>query len=219
MKKKGVVKDESMKGLFYIVKGHYKKVLPTVVIRGETKHIGGYDPYSDNTQEWYRVLDCVTYHCIYSGASLDRALETIKNTVKHFKNSRRKYFKMVCDVTSEDYYETHYLGRPSLTEQQRRKKAEGRCPRVSPVMKEFEEKIRVEYSEFFSRQVEDVEEEALEELRNDTPLKRSQKRFRKIGKGTPVNTPQETPATPEKSSGEGGMKLKRRKALINKCGK
>ena len=101
-----ITPEESMRGLFYIVKGQYSKTEPVVYIEGEAKHIGGYDPESPNTAEWYRVQDNVVHHCFCCGSDLDKCVEAITKMIKHHK-TRKSYFRYVCRLTRPDSYETH----------------------------------------------------------------------------------------------------------------
>ena len=51
---------DSMRGLFFIVKGQYQKgVEPSFInsVTGDVSHVGGYNPYSDDTTNWYMCLD------------------------------------------------------------------------------------------------------------------------------------------------------------------
>lgn len=202
-----ISKEESLKGLFYIVKGQYRRTSPSVVIDGETKHIGGYDPDNEDTSEWYRVLDCVTYHCICAGSSFDKCLEAIRRMIVHHK-TRKSYFRYVCKVTSEDYYEVHYLGHRPLNHEQRTKKAEGRCPRTSPAQKKLEEAVFNAYGDYYRDVIEEVEDEAYEDIKNDKPMMKSKKRFKKLKtpetvekEETPVETPKKTPLKTKKKTG------------------
>lgn len=146
-----------MKDLFFIVKGKYApKVMPSFTnkVTGEEQFIGGYDPENENTEEWYMLLDRKTYFCIACGSSLENVLKAVYRTIVHFKTARN-YFKHVCKVTSEDYYEVNYLHKPPLTQEQRTKKAEGRCPRVSPAMKEIYAQIDISYGWFFEDMIDE----------------------------------------------------------------
>lgn len=146
-----------MKDLFFIVKGKYApKTMPSFTnkVTGEEQFIGGYDPENENTEEWYMLLDRKTYFCIACGGSLENVLKAVYRTIVHFKTARN-YFKHVCKVTSEDYYEVNYLHKPPLTQEQRTKKAEGRCPRVSPAMKEIYAQIDLAYGWFFEDMIDE----------------------------------------------------------------
>jgi hypothetical protein len=197
--------EESLKGLFYIVKGQYAKLSPVIYIEGEEKCVGGYDPDNENTSEWYRVIDNVTFHCICCGSDFDKCLVAIKNAILKFK-TRKNYFRHVCEVTSEDYYEVHYLGHKPLTHDQRTKKAEGRCPRTSPAQKRLEQAVLDTYGDYYRDVIEEVEDEAYEEIKNDKPLMKSKKRFKRLTKPvveetpeTPVETPKKTKLTRKKT--------------------
>lgn len=164
---------EDMRGLFFIVKGQYQKDNSE-----DGVCISGYDPYAPNTTEWYMLMDNVTYYCIACGSDLKKVLGGVKRAITKHK-TRERYFKFVCEVTSEDYYETHYLGHAPLTPEQRANKMEGRCPRVSPAMKTLYGKIYDHYGDFFSDLIEAEEYTAYEALKGQTPFKKSKKLVKK----------------------------------------
>lgn len=176
---------EDMRGLFFIVKGQYQKDNSE-----DGVCISGYDPYAPNTTEWYMLMDNVTYYCIACGSDLKKVLGGVKKAITTHK-TRERYFKFVCDVTSEDYYETHYLGHALLTPEQRSSKMEGRCPRVSPAMKTLYGKIYDHYGDFFSDLIEAEEDKAYESLKGQTPFKKAKKLVRRTA-------PLETPVVEEK---------------------
>ena len=167
-----------MRGLFFVMKGRYaKNVAPAFVNKesNETQHIGGYDPYEPRTEEWYMVLDTRTFNCVACGSDFRKVVKGVYNTIIRHKGEAKDYFKHLSKVTSDDYYEVHYLGRKPLTREQRVKKAEGRCPRVSPIMRCLYERVYEEYGEFFSEEVEQMEDLAYKELENRTPSKKVKK--------------------------------------------
>lgn len=167
-----------MRGLFFVVKGQYRKgVEPSFhnVARGDLSYIGGYDPTSPHTEEWYMVLDTKTYYCIACGGDLNKVLRGVYNTIKKSKGVAKNYFKKVSQVTSDDYYEVTYLGRRPLTPEERTKKAVGRCPRVSPATRYVYEKVYEVYGEHFRDLVEEMEDLAYKDIKEDTPLNKSRK--------------------------------------------
>lgn len=181
---KPLIKDtESLKGLFYIVKGSYSKKEPKVTIDNDTKYIGGFNPEDDTNDEWYMVKDNITYYCICSSHSLDKCLEAVRRNLKEYK-TRKEYFRQLSKISSEDYYEVHYLGRPPLTPEQRAKKVVGRCPRVSPIQKKLEEAIFNEYGHYYRDLIEEVEEQVYEDL-NQTPYEKFKKRSLLLPKKRP----------------------------------
>ena len=192
--------SSDMKGLFYIVKGRYlDKVCPCVECSdGVSRYIGGYDPSVETHYniEWYRVLDNTVFHCIYAGSSYEKALEAIKHCIEKYK-TRKNYFKHVCSITTEDYYEVHYLGHTPLTKEQRDKKSEGRCPRRSPSSKALEVEVLKNYGNYYLDDVTRMEDLAYESLKDKTPIKKTKKVLGKT-KITPLKTPQHL----EKSSVE-----------------
>lgn len=178
---------EDMRGLFFIVKGQYQKDNSE-----DGVCISGYDPYAPTTNEWYMLMDNVTFHCFACGSDLKKVLGGVKRFITKYK-TRERYFKHVCEVTSEDYYEVTYLGHRPLTPEQRASKMEGRCPRVSPAMKDLYRKIYDNYGDFFSDLIEKQEDEAYEALKGQTPFKKSKKLVKKT-------TPLETPVVEEKKT-------------------
>ena len=200
-----------MKGLFYIVKGHYlDKVCPCVECSdGVSRYIGGYDPSVEThySTEWYRVLDNTVFHCIYAGSSYEKALLAIQHAIEKYK-TRRNYFKYVCEVTTEDYYEVHYLGHTPLTKEQRDKKSEGRCPRRSPSSKALEVEVLKNYGNYYLDDVTRMEDLAYESLKDKTPIKKTKKVLGKT-KITPLKTPQHEEISSVASGKEKQTKLKK----------
>lgn len=167
-----------MRGLFFIVKGQYAKgVEPSFNNRvtNEKGYLGGYDPYSADTREWYMLLDCKTFHCVACGSDLKRVLRGVYTTILKHKGVAKKYFKHVSSITSDDYYEVHYLGKSPLTPESRAKKAEGRCPRVSPAMRELYKHLYDTYGDFFRDEVEEMEDLAYSELAEERPINKTRK--------------------------------------------
>lgn len=195
--------SDDMRGLFFIVKGQYKKgVAPSFVnsVTGDVQHIGGYNPYDDTTSEWFMLMDSKTFHCIACGSDLDKVLRSVYTAIVKHKGDAKRYFKYVSSITSDDYYETHYLGKSPLTHDQRVKKAEGRCPRVSPTMRCLYEHIYAEYGDFFSEEIEKMEDLAYKELSGRKPINKTKKIMAKTKKvTTKVETKTPTPKveTPE----------------------
>lgn len=175
--------EEDMRGLFFIVKGNYVRNLGDSFLNevsGDVSHIGGYDPESENTKEWYMCLDKVTFQCITCGSDIEKVLRGVKDYIIKFRGKSKDYFKYICDVTSEDYYETHFLGYQPLSPEKRTKKAEGRCPRTSPIMRCLYNAVFEVYGHYYRDKIEVVEEEAYKvlETRNN-PLKRCKLRMSK----------------------------------------
>ena len=170
------MKDD-MRGLFFIAKGQYRKAEPSFTnkVSGSVSYLGGYDPRDKNTTEWYMLMDNKTFHCIACGSSLDSMLKAVRNTIVKSKGVAKRYFKYVSSVTSDDYYETHYLGHKPLSLDQLSKKAEGRCPRVSPVMRCLYEAVYEEYGDYYSDEIEEMEDLAYEDLREEKPIHKTRK--------------------------------------------
>lgn len=87
-------KDESMRGLFFIIKGQHKPDK-----RGG--NTSGYDPYNTETPEWYMLLDNRTFTCISCGSDLDSVLRGVCKSIKRHKGSVNKYLKQVSESCSK----------------------------------------------------------------------------------------------------------------------
>ena len=187
--------SDDMRGLFFVVKGQYAKgVAPSFVnkVSGDVTFIGGYDPFSEDTSNWYMLMDCKTFHCVSCGSDLNQVLKAVHTAIKKYKGSARNYFKHVSEVTSDDYYEVTYLGRSPLTHDQRVAKAEGRCPRVSPVMRCLYEKVYAEYGDYYEDEVQEMEDLAYSELVEERPINKTRKLVSKNKpKGLVKTTPKE----------------------------
>lgn len=211
---------DTMKGLFFIVKGQYKKgAKPSFLnkVTNETSYIGGYDPSDDTTSEWYMLMDSKTFHCITCGSDFNKVLKGVYNVILKHKGSAKRYFKHVSSITSDDYYETHYLGKTPLTPEKRAKKAEGRCPRVSPTMRELYEHIYEEFGDYFSDEIKEMEDLAYKDMKEDTPIHKSRKLMSKmrpkdvVKKETPVETPKKKKVVKEETP----LTLKKVKPVVN----
>ena len=170
--------SDDMRGLFFVVKGQYRKHSGDKFVNsvnGDTYYIGGYDPFSDGTEEWYMLMDKKTYHCVWCGRDLNKVLKGVYTLIKKHKGEAKRYFKSVSDTTSEDYYEVHYLGHRPLSDGDRAKKAIGRCPRVSPVMKCLWEKVYEEFGDYYDEEVREMEDLAYTELKEENPVNKSRK--------------------------------------------
>lgn len=186
---------DSLKGLFYIIKGQYRKTGASFLntATDSVSYIGGYDPESDETSDWYMVRDYETHHCIACGRDLEKMLECIRVVIKRYKGSAKKYFKYVSDTTSDDLYEVRYLGHSPLTHDQRNKKCVGRCPRVSPADRCLYDCVYQEYGMYFRDLIEEVEDQAYEELREERPLNKTKKRLARGGKHLKMTLESKTP--------------------------
>ena len=180
---------EDMRGLFYIVKGQYRKDKDP-----DGVSVSGYDPTSPGTPEWYQLKDRICFHTLACGSDLNKVVHGVYTQIKKWKTAER-YFKHVCSVTSDDYYQLHYKGQKPLTPEQRSKRAEGRCPRVSPPMKVLEGKIYECFGDYYSDLVEEMEDLAYTELKGQTPFKKSTKLVKKTK--SLVAPEMETPTPPK----------------------
>lgn len=89
---------KDMRGLFFVMKGQYRKgVLPSFTNphTGDTNYIGGYDPESESTEEWYGLYDSVTFNCVACGGDLNKVVHGVYNQIVHFKGDKSKYLRKV----------------------------------------------------------------------------------------------------------------------------
>ena len=183
--------SEDLRGVFFIVKGQYKKgVEPSFLnkVTNETSWLGGYDPRNENTSEWYMCLDNITFKCVACGGDLEKVVKGVHTQIVKYKDLKH-YLRHISKTTSDDTYEVRYLGRTPLTHDQRVKKAEGRCPRTSPAMRCLYEAIYSEYGDYYSDLVETQEDLAYEEIKNNTPFKKVRKLVKKTSVTQKVITP------------------------------
>ena len=136
----------TMKGLFFIIKGSYKRgVEPTFLNPAtETPHsIGCYNPEDPNTEEWYMLVDCETFTCACASMKLERVLEGLKNTIEKYKGSRESYLRIIREIR-----------------------------RVPPSVEVLYRTVYEHYGDYFSDLVADIEEQALENVRKNKPVRR-----------------------------------------------
>lgn len=189
------ITNDTMRGLFFIIKGRYHRNLPPAYVNkvtGDTGYLGGYDPYSEDTEEWYQVLDRKCYHSIYCGNDYEKAVASVRRMIVRYKGVAKNYFREVSKLTSDDYYEVHYLGHKELTHEQRTKKCEGRCPRTSPIMMDLYRNIDSMWGDVYAEQVVEQEDLAYNDLVEERPVNRSRKIVQKAKKSlglTSVETP------------------------------
>lgn len=146
--------SENMRGLFFIVKGQYTKGAEPSFnndITGGVSYIGGFDPYSEDTAEWYMLLDSKTFNCVSCGRDINKMLKGVYNTIKRYKGSAERYFKSL--------KEANY----------------GKGTHQPPAMRCLYEHIYEEYGDFYSDEVEEMEDLAYSELVEEKPFNKSKK--------------------------------------------
>lgn len=188
---------ESLRGLFYIMKGQYvKNRTPRFWndVSESDNYIGGYDPEGDDTSEWYSVMDKENFQCHGTAPTLKGAVNIIRKIILRYR-------------TKEHLYEV--LERYDMPK--------------SPIHIRLMEEVYNTYGDFFSGLVEDVENTTYEEVRNDTPVMRARnKRKRSLikvemkDKDTPPDTTiEDTPPkgdVPKKRNK--GLKIRKRKVSV-----
>lgn len=176
--------EEDLRGVFFIVKGQYKRNCGQSFVNsatGDVNHVGGYDPRSEETSEWYMVLDNITYNSVYCGGDFNRAVRSIGNTIKRHKTKAR-YLK-------------------SLKERDTRSN-------VSKPMRCLYETIYNTFGDYFSDYIEEQEDLAYGDITFKTPLQRT----KDIKKKTTVRK-LVTPTVTEKKDIEVSKTLKKKVPL------
>lgn len=181
--------NEDMRGLFFIVKGQYRKGAGDSVVNrvtGDTMYLGGYDPEDPETPEWYMCMDRERYIPFCCGSDYNKVLNSVRKTIARYK-TRDKYFRMVRSL--------------SQTTQ-------------SPIMVEHYKRVEEEFGDYFNDDIERMEDLAFGDVRNSDPVLRARKRS-KLKKKTPVvvqDTPKEVQevVTPKKTLRKKGLKVKTR---------
>ena len=143
------MKDD-MRGLFFIVKGQYRKgVAPSYMseVTDSVTHIGGYDPNSVDTTEWYMLRDNKTFNCVSCGSDLNKVLESLDKVIRRHKGSVKRYLKSV----------------------------ERRGATISPATLEQFKHIYDEYGDWFSDEVNEVVESVYEDLKGENVVNKSRK--------------------------------------------
>ena len=176
--------DEDLRGVFFIVKGQYKRNCGQSFINeatGDVNHIGGYDPSSGETSERYMVLDNITYNSVYCGGDFNGAVKSIGNVIKRYKTKAR-YLK-------------------ELKERDTRSN-------VSKPMRCIYEAIYNTYGDFYSDYIEEQEDLAYGDITFKTPLQRT----KDIKKKTTVKR-LVTPNTTEKKDVEVSKTIRKKAPL------
>lgn len=196
LKKKGVHTKDDMRGLFFIVKGQYRKGVEPKVINsatGNETYIGGYNPHSDDTVNWYMLLDRKTFRCCACSNDLNKVVRSVHTIIMKYKGVARGYFKHISQTTSDDYYEIHYLGHKPLTHMEREKKGKNKYPRVSPVMRCLYEEVDKRWGDYYEDLITEMEDLAYEDLKGEKPVNKSRKLVSKHKVEKPVlETPKHT---------------------------
>lgn len=140
--------SEDMRGLFFIMKGQYKKgVEPSYInTNGGVSYIGGYDPYY-TSEEWFMLIDTRTFQCHSSSSSLHKVLKSAYNIIVRNKGNAKRYFKAISDVPYG----------------------------VSKSMRELREHVYEEFGHYFSDEIKEMEDLAYEVVKEEKPLNKARK--------------------------------------------
>ena len=176
--------EEDLRGVFFIVKGQYKRNCGQSFVNsatGDVNYLGGYDPSSEETSEWYMVLDNITFNCVCCGGDFNKAVRSIGNAIKRYKTKAR-YLK-------------------ELEKRDTRSK-------VSKPMRCLYQAIYDTYGDFYDEYIEEQEDLAYGDITFKTPLQRT----KDIKKKTTVRK-LVTPTTTEKKDVEETKTIRRKAPL------
>lgn len=156
--------SDSMRGLFFIMKGQYRKGVEPHYIKedGTPTHIGGYDPNRKDCHEWYMLIDTKTFRCMSASTDYNKVLGAVYRIIKRHKGDLKSYLKAI----------------PSL----------GDTAKSTKVMNE---EVFKHFGDFFREDIEEMEDLAYSELREEKPLNKSKKLLSKVRKNTEMRV--ETP--------------------------
>lgn len=152
---------EDMRDMFAIIKGQYRKGVGDSFnnsANNTTMYLGGYDPYSPDTVEWYQLLDTRTLRCISCGGDYNKVLKGVYNTIKRYKGDLKLYTKKTSHT-----------------------------PNRAPSMRCLCEHVVKEYGVFFRDDIEDMEDLAYRDLRDNKPLNKARKLVAKNKKSVVEN--------------------------------
>jgi hypothetical protein len=159
---------EDMRGLFYIVRGQYRRNKGIKFfndISQDYQHIGGYDPEDTTNEEWYMLVDSETFSTLACGSDLNRVVKCAGLYIRKYK-TRDKYLKM---IKSLEY-----------------------PPLPSPVMRRLQEEVYKHYGDYYEDLIDEEVGNTYEEVRDEmvNPL------FKKAKKRLVKKTPQSEVITP-----------------------
>lgn len=159
---------EDMRDLFFIIKGGYVKgVEPKFTnTKGDEIYIGGYDPYSEDTKEWYMLVDNQTYSVMSCGEDLNTVLQSVYNTIRHFKGSLKKYLKHTTEYS-------HTQSKSAM---------------------ELYKRVEDEYGDYYKDLITTMEDSAYDSLREEKTYNKSRKLVSKHKKDMVVEI-EKTPVT------------------------
>lgn len=187
---------EDMRGLFVILKGQYRKGVGECVtnrVTGDTMWLGGYDPDSPDTEEWYMLMDRERYVGFCCGSSLEKCLQGVYNNIRKYK-TRKRYMKVLDKIENGHQ---------------------------SPIMLEHYKIIDREFGFYYQDQIEEMEDKAYKDIKEDDPVLKARKRARRhstlhLAKRDTTKTPETTPEVTLKhlSGKKKGLVLKKRKVAI-----
>lgn len=191
---------QDLRGVFFIIKGQYKRNTPPRIFNvasGDYNWIGGYDPTSPSTNEWYQLMDNITFTCQRASSDLDQVVRGVYDLITKYK-TKDTYLKVLRGLE----YHTQ-----------------------SPNMVALDTEIYREYGDYFSALVKEQEDAAYKDLKDKDPVKKARMRFKKrprLETTTPDTTQERTPPQHDRTTSEDstprkktrGLKIKKRTRVL-----
>lgn len=185
---------EDLRGVFFIMKGQYRQKRGVSFynkVSEDTNYIGGYDPYDEETVEWYQLVDTLTWTSHCCGGDINRVVRGAFNLIKKYKTKERFLRAMQSDTFG------------------------GKTP---PISVEIDKVVYEYYGDYKRELIEEQEDRVYGWLHDQTPLAKTKKRLRKrnvevdlVSSVPVVETSLKKEISPRKN---GALKLKRRKINI-----
>lgn len=169
---------EDMRGLFYIVKGQYRKNKGEKFfneVSQDYNYIGGYSPEDTTNEEWYMLVDSETFTTLACGSDIHKIVKCAGKYIRKYK-TKDNYLKM---LRSLEYSQS-----------------------PSPIHKRLQEEVYRHYGDYYEDLIEKEVDEVYEEVHNEMVNPLYKKAKKRLVKKTPQNTSEEvmttTPPTPVK---------------------
>lgn len=181
-----------MKGVFFIVKGQYRRRGEVFYndVSGEKNYLGGYDPESEDTVEWYMLLDNITFNTWASGCDLNKILLCARKYIKKYV-SRDRFLASL---------DTMEGGK-----------------NTSPIHARLMREVYNTYGDYYEDKIEKVvgdEYEVLKDTLINPYFKKTKRLFKRVKNTsvetprTPVETPQDTLVSTPKMLGKVRKRIK-----------
>lgn len=162
---------EDMRGLFYIVRGQYRKNKGEKFfneVSQDYNYIGGYDPEDTTNEEWYMLVDSETFTTLACGSDIHKIVKCAGLYIRKYK-TRDKYLKMLKTL--------EYDQKPS------------------PIMKRLQEEVYKHYGDYYEDLIDEEVGNTYEKVRDEMVNPLFKKARKRLVKKIPNNTYEEVMTT------------------------